>query len=159
MRQGSVRRYKWAVVTAAGLLLTIPALWLIQSRYVYRYYEEINVQTGQARYSRYVLSKKVSERIAETPLSRALAGETVHVTSIEPWHLVNQFTLGRAVSPYYTFHGALSEVRQFELLAEMLEMSPEQKRDTAQKILTLWQQAGRVAGSTEYMASLLEESA
>ena len=101
-----------------------------------------------------MLSLKLSDRIEETPLSLALAGETVNVVDIEPWHFAGRSWPYQRTRITYRFSGALTEAKQFGMIAEMLELSAERKMDIATEILTLWQRTGRVGGSTEYMVSL-----
>ena len=59
------------------------------------HHEEINIKTGQARYSHKLWYIKVSERVEDTLFSKVLAGEAVDVADIEPWHMVNTFSPGR----------------------------------------------------------------
>jgi len=116
--------------------------------------QEINVKTGRARHSRYLWFLKASETVRDTPLSVALDGEVVYAAPIKPWHRVNTFSPGISNSPHYVFHGAFSQAREMEMICEMIDATPAQKRDIAREILTLWQQAGGDWGCDDYLLEL-----
>jgi hypothetical protein len=121
--------------------------------------QEMNIKTGQARYSRRLWFVTMSERIDDTPLSLALQGETVDVADISAWHRVNTFSPGVRHSPHYLFHGALHQAGQFEMIATMSDLNPDRRREVAKGILTAWQQTGRYNGADEYIRSWMEEGA
>jgi hypothetical protein len=104
--------------------------------------QEINIKTGQARYSRYLYFHRIWEQVKDTPLSVALGGKTVDTSAIKPWHTVNTFSLRKSYSPYYRFHGALAQAQEFELLSDLHGLKPEETRDLATKILSAWQTTG-----------------
>ena len=120
--------------------------------------QEINIKTGQARYSRYLWYIKVSERAEDTILSKVLGGESVDVADIVPWHMVNRFSPGLHHSPHYRFHGALSQTRQIELLFQLLEPDVQRKKQIVQNLLTLWQTHGSDYEASRYLATLSEEA-
>jgi hypothetical protein len=120
--------------------------------------QEINIKTGQARYSRYLWYIKVSERVEDTLLSKVLAGESVDVAQIVPWHMVNTFSPGLHHSPHYRFHGALCQAGEIELLFEMLEPDTERKSQIVRDILGLWQTQGSYYAASRYLAVLFEEA-
>ena len=122
-------------------------------------HHDINIKTGQARYSRYLWFVKVSEAVKETPLSAALEGEIVDVADIEPWQRVSTFSPGLRHSPHYTFHDALRQAGQMDVICTLLEPTPEQQRQIAETILTLWQQTGQDTGADKYIQKLIDEEA
>jgi len=119
--------------------------------------EEINIKTGQARYSRFLWYVKVSERVEDTILSQALGGESVDVADIAPWHMVNRFSPGLHYSPHYMFHGALSQARQVEFVFEMLEPDAQRQKQIVRDLLTLWQTTGNYFEASRYLATLSNE--
>jgi hypothetical protein len=120
-------------------------------------HQDINIKTGQARYSRYLWFFKVWEKTEETPLSATLRGETVDVADIEPWHRVCTFSAGGRHSPYYAFaHVFIQANRVGEILA-LLHRTPERQREIAKTILALWQRTGRDSEADEYIRKLTEE--
>jgi hypothetical protein len=121
-------------------------------------HEEINIKTGQARYSRYLWFVKVAERVEDTPLSLALQGETVDVKSVPAWERVNTFSRGTHHSPHYRYHAALWQANQMKMIASMRELTSQQKREIARDILTTWQKSGNYHGVNKLLANLEEES-
>ena len=121
--------------------------------------EEINIKTGQARYSRSLWFVRISEQIKDTPLSLALHDETVDVKGIPAWHRVNTFSPGPGAghSPHYIFHAALWQANQMEMIASMRALTPEQKRDAARAIMTAWQKSGSYGGAGEVLENLWKE--
>ena len=105
--------------------------------------QEINVKTGQARYSRYLYFHRICEQVKDTPISKALGGMAVDTSDIQPWHTVNTFSpMARHHSTHYFFHGALSQARELQVLSEMYSLKPEETRDIAMQILSAWQKTG-----------------
>ena len=146
-------------IVVAGLLLAPVVVPLISpwSR-LNCWYEDINIQSGQARRSSYLWFLKVSEAIEDTLLSRALDGEHVEVVSdIEPWQRVNTFSYAAHHSPHYRFHGAFVQIVQLDGVFKMLHATAERKREIAKKLLTLWQSSGGDSGADEYIRQLRGE--
>jgi hypothetical protein len=121
-------------------------------------HQEINIKTGQARYSRHLWYVKVSERVEDTILSKVLGGESVDVADIAPWHTVNTFSPGLHYSPHYRFHAALFQASEIGLLFETLEPDAERKKQIVRNILTLWQTHGDYFEASRYIATLSEEA-
>ena len=120
--------------------------------------QEINIKTGQARYSRYLWYVKISERVEATILSQVLRGKAVNPADIAPWHMVNRFSPGLHHSPHYSFHGALAQMREIELLFEILAPDAQRKKQTVTDLLTLWQTHGDYFEARRYLATLSEEA-
>jgi hypothetical protein len=119
--------------------------------------QEINIKTGQARYSRYLWYIRISARVEDTVLSKVLNGKSVDVTEIVPWHMVNRFSPGLHHSPHYRFHGAFGQAREVELLFEMLEPDAQRKEQIVQDLLKLWQTTGSYHGAEPYLMALSDE--
>ncbi|MDZ7615737.1 MAG: hypothetical protein U1E05_01960 [Patescibacteria group bacterium] len=145
-------------VGVAGLLLApFVAPIFIPWSGINCWHQDINIKTGQARYSRSLWFVKVSERIEDTPLSLALQGETVDVADIRAWHRVNTFSPGVRHSPHYLFHSALHQARQMEMLESLHELTPERRKEVAKSILVAWQRSGRDSCAEELILRLMEE--
>ena len=108
---------------------------------------EINIKTGQARYSRSLWFVTISQRLTDTRLSLALQGETVDVADIEAWHRVSTTSPGVSHSPHYRFHGALHQSHMLELFP------PQQQPEIAKATLTAWQ----ASGDDSQAGSMLQE--
>ena len=120
-------------------------------------HEEINIKTGQARYSRYLWFVKVAERVEDTPLSLALQGETVDVNTFPPWERVNTFSPGTHHSPHFRYHAALWQAHQMEMIATMHGLTAEQRRDAARAILTAWQKSGSYGAADDVLENLMKK--
>ena len=153
---------KWLVIAVcAGMVLLAPLAVpvFIPWSDINSLHQDINIKTGQARYSRSVWFITVSETIEETPISAALGGESVDVADIEGWHRVNTFSPGVVHhSPHYRFHSALHQTEDLNLILEMLQPSAEQRREIAKTLFTLWQTSGCDSGADEYLKELRQEA-
>ena len=120
-------------------------------------HEDINIKTGQARYSRGLWFVTVSERIDDTPLSRILQGETVDAADVAPWHRVNTFSPGVRHSPHHWFHAALHQARQVGKIESMFDISPDRKKEIATQILTTWQTTESTKKADKYIDDVWKE--
>ena len=150
-----------AIAAAAAVLAPVIVPFFAPWSGINRQDRDINIKTGQTRYSRRLWFVKISETIEDTPLSVALQGEVVDVAGVEPWH--RTCTTSRPLvghSPHYVFHGAL---HQAHLVGMVFDKMPESSKDTkkriARKVLTLWQTTGDDGAANDYITGLLMEEA
>jgi hypothetical protein len=137
-----------AAIGAAGVgLLSFPPT----STFIFHRQQDINIKTGQARYSRYILTVKVSEVLEDTPFSVALGGQTIDVAPIQAWHPVNTFPIGWHHSLHYVFHGALSQGTKMTLMSEVYHLTPAQRTEMAREVLTRWQTTGGDSAAEKYL--------
>lgn len=122
-------------------------------------HQDINIKTGQARYSRYLWYVKISEVVKDTPISVALGGKVMDVADVEPWRRVNTFSPGLRHSPHYHYHGALHQARELDLISELNELGTEEKREIAENILELWQTERGYFPVNDYLQTVLIEGA
>jgi len=119
-------------------------------------YQDVDIKTGRARYTRYLLYCKVSERIEETPLSRLIPKEMRE--GAEPdWRRVNTFSGWGGHSPHHTFHGAFAQIRMIDYLFESPDgsaLTDEMKRKIAIHILAIWQHTESYFSAGNYIDSL-----
>jgi hypothetical protein len=120
-------------------------------------HEDINIKNGQARYSRCVWYMQISSRVEDTPLSLALGGSSLGRDDVESWHHANTFSPGVHHSPHYRFHAALWQAHTAGVFFEMLDASPERRREISANILKLWQQSGDYGGAGEYLHKLMSD--
>lgn len=119
-------------------------------------HQDINIKTGQARYSRYLWFVKISEEIKDTPISVVLEGKMVDVANVRPWHRVNTFSPGQRHSPHYNFHGAFSQAHKMETLFELIKSDREERREIAGNTLKLWQTERSYFPVDDYLQAVLE---
>jgi len=144
-------------VVFAGVLL-LPTVSTVLCRWpkLCCRYADINIKTGQARYARYLGFVKISGEVKDTPISFALEGKTIDVADVEPWHRV--YTASPWVrSPCYHYISALGQARQIDLIAELIELSTEEKRLIAENILKLWQTDRGCGEVNVYLQTVLKE--
>jgi len=138
-------RKTWHIIAASSALLILPPLVVpVFSPWsdINCEHQEINIKTGQARYSRSLWFARISERTEDTALSRALGGETVNAAEMEAWHRVNTLSPGVGHSPHYRYHGALSQAKEFELLRQAYGLNEADAAKLAREVLIQWQTNG-----------------
>lgn len=120
---------------------------------------QMDINSGKEKYCRYFFYIKVKESPIETEFSRILAAETKD--NAPDWHIVSCFSPGvTSHSPHYRFHGASSQRNILESLWSMFPGSfPEEKdkKESAEKLLELWQKTGSYYKAGDYLNSLSRE--
>ena len=116
-------------------------------------HEEINIQTAQVRYSRYVYFIKVTEQTEDTWLSHYVQVPTDH-TAVASWRRVNTFSPLASNSPHYAFHGATGQIGELQMA---FTTAPEaEKKQAAEGLLQRWQEGNDSFSAREYMDSIFE---
>jgi len=113
-------------------------------------HEYVDIMTGRVRLTRHLLFYKVSERIEESPLSKALPADMIEATKPE-WRRVNTFSPGLNYSPHYIFHGATSQIVNLNTLWSSFNPPLEVKRQMAIHVLALWQHSEGVSTARKYL--------
>ncbi len=130
-------------------------------------HQEINIQTGQARYTYYLWYVPVSERTEDTPLSLALQGKTVQLasdkltnpdTETEPWHSANTFSFAVGHSPHHRYHAALWQSHVFGVIADEYDLTPAEQQAIAKDILIRWQESGGDSGADAIIDELRQHA-
>lgn len=116
--------------------------------------QDIDLDTGRARYTRMLYWLPISTEIKHTPISKALG-----ITDLESrqgdWRRVNTFSAGVRHSPHYFYHSALSQAQTLGAMWEVQQYTPEAQKETAARILNLWKRRGRDSGANDYLSTLL----
>ncbi len=122
--------------------------------------EEINIQTGKARYTRKFWFVPLYIKTKDTAFSLALEGEEINAPSREKsgWQMVNTLSPGAGNSIHYVFHGAFYDARILEKLRDEYGLSPSEIKDLARQTLISWQTQGSCSTSLIYSRLKLEES-
>ncbi|OHB78039.1 MAG: hypothetical protein A2Z25_05105 [Planctomycetes bacterium RBG_16_55_9] len=100
---------------------------------------------------------KISEKTKDTPISMTLKGKAVDIADVQPWFRVNTFSPGLRHSPHYNFHGAFAQAHKMELVCELIQAGPEEKRRIAENILRLWQTEKRYLPVEHYLQTEMEQ--
>ena len=155
MKRKSVKR----LGIAAGILLAVVILapfiipLVIPWSQINCRHQDINITTGQARFSRYFWFVKVSERVEDTSLSKILDGEEVRISDIKPWHRVNTFSPWQT-SPHHFFHSAFFEIGLLSWILRMNEAPLEIRKEAAREVLKAWQHSGSDSEANKYLNEL-----
>jgi len=115
-------------------------------------HEEIDLQTGRKRVSRYLWYIRVSRRIEETFLCEIIAPSSTSVTP--DWRSVNTFTPWQKHSPHYAFHGALTQVGNLQIILHIYDVPQEQRIEAAKGLLAAWQEADGDDEATIFLQEL-----
>lgn len=121
-------------------------------------HDEIDIRTGRVRHSHYLLYTKVSERVEETFLSRALPPDMIQ-NSRPDWQPVNHFAGISSYSPYYVFHVALAQIGMLRDASDFVPFSEEAHQEVARRILKSWQQTGGCGEADGYIKQVINAAA
>lgn len=144
------------LVTGAVVLLILIVVSLLIG--VYRETQEINIESGRARYRIRIVGLVTSERIEDTAISLAL-DEPTSGNPDEAWRMVFCHCPPLiTISPHYTFHGALWQTRMVDQLFQVLQPDKSRRREIAAEVLRRWQEDGDYFGVSEYLIQLEQET-
>jgi len=117
-------------------------------------HEEIDIQSGRVRHTRYLLYCEIGNRVEDTWLSRSVD------STDEPfdWHRVNTFSPGWRYSPHYRYHAALHQVKTLELIDQTIPLEPAARRQVAQRILHIWQTKGSSRAANAYVNDVCDSA-
>ncbi|MFW6066076.1 MAG: hypothetical protein ACOC9S_04585 [Planctomycetota bacterium] len=155
------RIIKWGIVLFVLVAFVLGFMpWLIApwSR-INNEEHEIDLYTGQARFTRHILYLQVGREVKETPLSEAI-GADENPPQQRQWVKVNIFQPFMRRSPYFTHHGAFGMARYLEDLWVRGDFTPEARAKSARQLLRLWREGGASADRpyTQYIWDLAEEA-
>jgi len=151
------RLIKWTFATTAALLLAGFLLTMFINFDCFREHQDVDITTGKLRYTRYLFSCKLSEKIEDSPLTEVLLPDALEGRTPE-WRRVYTFsTPWHSYSPNYKYHGTISQIRSLELLWKMEAIPEDVKRKMALDVLALWQQGENDRLVRDYISSLFGE--
>lgn len=154
-------RTRDVLIAVCCLVIVLTAIPLFVVRFIDPWseicctHQEINIRTGQARYSRYIWYVKVFESVEDTAVSAAL-GDEPDVPELGPWHRANTFSPFVNHSPHYIYHAALHQARVLGQIFEVFKPSEEEKAAMARGLLKNWQEAQSDSDAGEYLQQLWE---
>ncbi|MGC9453636.1 MAG: hypothetical protein ACP5HU_02120 [Phycisphaerae bacterium] len=149
------RIIKWAVVLFLLLVLVLafmPGLIAPWSR-INNEEHEIDLFSGQARVTRYILYLQVSQKVRETPLSEAI-GADENPPEKRQWVKVSIFQPFMRRSPHFTYRGAFAQARRMESSWETGEFTPEARAKSARQLLRLWREGGSCRAADPHLQHL-----
>ena len=152
-RKGRLAKWCREIIGWTGVCLIIVLVWpmFLQSTLVWCRAEEVDIRSGELRYSQYHFWYPSSRRITSTPISLELGLSASPETA--DWQLVNTISPG-TFSPHYAFHGAITHMKRLAMLWESCDFTPAARKESAARLLAAWQTGKNTHGGTEFFYAL-----
>jgi len=144
-------------LSVLGVLVLFPFVVLYWNPWseILCYHEDINIQTGQVRYSRYLYFVEIKEQAEDTLLSDYIDIPADDI-SASSWRRVNTFSPLASHSPHYSFHGALAQVHQLQTAFLLKVFSEAEKKQAVEGLLKKWQESDDYHSAGRYLDDLIE---
>ena len=149
---------RWLIIAAAILLA--PLLIAISGIFTWSplncWHDDVDIRTGRIRHTWYLLYHKVSDRTEDSPLAEVLGPGAV-IGMRPEWRRVNTFsplTHLTHYSPHYSYHGAIAEMKELQMVWELTPFTPAAKRAVASNLLRLWQRDGSYWTADRYVQAV-----
>jgi hypothetical protein len=154
-QRGGWRRFaSWPSVVLAALVLLVAAL--IPSITIIgispRDLSEIDINSGQVRYTHFVLGLWPRTSISQTAMSSFLA-KARSGTPAPEWHLTSRRTIGGS-NEDGVFGAAPSEMREVEQMWNYAPFSDDAKMQIATNIITAWRKDGGCGDERAYIDAI-----
>jgi hypothetical protein len=149
------KEFKWLIgsLVVLGLAYLYPIFFAWSGFYCWT--EEIGLDTGRKRSFTNILW--ISTSIKETPTWLSDTLDTPDSLRETRWNPVNTTSPGVSFSPHYQYHGALSQIRELEIICERLSLSPNATRLIAEMLIERWRNDGDYQGASTHLISPLSE--
>ncbi|NLF30040.1 MAG: hypothetical protein GX591_04035 [Planctomycetes bacterium] len=139
-------------IGAAAIVVFAPGLIAPWSR-LNNEEQELDLSSGRARFTRYVLYCQVSQEVRNTAISKAL-GSSRGSEGDEGWVMVNIFQPGVSHSPHFLYHGAFSQITGLEIHWDMADFTQDARAETARQLLKVWRDGGSDSAADRYLDNL-----
>jgi len=137
-----------SILIAVGLLLPAVNSALRKWPELGCEFEDVDINTGRIRHTRYLLYCKMGENIEDSILTQTIGQ---FPDGLQPdWQHAFAFNLGSGHS-HFTYYRAISQIRDVDLIWGAYHFSDEAKRHMAQTILDRWQSDGNYWGAGSYI--------
>jgi hypothetical protein len=146
-----------SAVVLAGLLFAATGVYYFSgwSR-VNCWTREIDINSGQTRYTRYWFWMVTKQEISPTWMSELLSEADENSTA--NWNLVVTLSPGTHHSPHYLFHGAIGELDTAQKVFEIYDIPRERRFLLAKAVRDSWNRTGRYGEAGELISQLFEEA-
>ncbi|NNJ27023.1 hypothetical protein [Alienimonas chondri] len=142
-------RRQWIAVAVLAPVLTV--LFLVSGFFWWSplncWHDEVDLNSGRIRRTRYLLYCQIGEQIEENWVSRARDG----ADGPPDWRRVNTFSPGVRHSPHYQFHGAIHQIKMLELADDVVPFESAARRKAADRLLLLWRTEQSDFGADEFV--------
>jgi hypothetical protein len=150
------RAIRW-IVGVGACLLTVPFLLslvgLLPWSPINCWHYEVDIHSGQIRYTRYLAFIPITQRIEDSALSRALRPEDLRYP-LPDWRRALTFSPGVRNSPHYIFHSAIAQIRELEIIWQAGDFTPAARRSSAKRVLELWQEGQSDDAAKPYLRAI-----
>lgn len=111
------------------------------------WHDDIDINSGRVRHTRFLLYYQIDDRTEETWLSRVCDGPKLS----PDWRRVNTFSPFVHYSPHYRYHGAIDQIEMLQLCDEMVPFESDARRKAVLGLLELWQKTGSYHDADRYV--------
>ena len=144
-----------AIILLGACIYCVIALLVNPWSRLYNEEQELDLNSGRARFTRHVFYCQVRQEITETPLSRAISTSGKQGGN-EKWVKVNVFGLGTSNSPHFYYHGAFFQIGELATYWERGNFDQKAREKTAQQLLQVWRDGGSYRAARPYFEHLVE---
>ncbi len=114
------------------------------------WHDDIDINSGRVRHTRFILYCQIGDRTEETWLSRACDGSF----QSPDWRRVNTFSPLVHYSPHYRYHGAIDQIELLQLCDERIPFESDARRKVGLGILALWQNTSSYHDADQYVHAI-----
>jgi len=150
------KRAIWAAVLVGIPLAAIGVYYFSGWSRVNCWTREIDINTGQTRYTRYWFWIVTKQEISPTWMSELLNVPDENTTP--NWHPVVTLSPGRGHSPHYLFHGAIADLNTAQKIFELYDVPRDRRLALAQAVRDSWKRTGRDSEAGELITQLFDEA-
>ncbi len=154
----TVRKLGWLALAfgvAVAVLFIASSLGLLPWNSINCWHEDVDIGTGRIRSTRYLCWIAVRTGVTNSALTDALQPPELQATNAA-WRRVLTLSPGIRNSPHYSFHSAIAQIHELELLWRLADFTPAAKRASALRLLSAWQAAGDDGAAGQFLRCLGE---
>jgi hypothetical protein len=157
-----VSRRRWvrilaAVVAAPAGLLALSLVGVFPWSRVNCWTREIDINSGRTRATRSLLWVTTVGPPEDTDLTRALAPGDLAGRPAD-WKKVTTLSPLQNYSPHHYYHGAGSQAFLLTEAWEAGRATPAARRESARRVLRLWQESGNDGRAGDYVLAILDRA-
>lgn len=118
--------------------------------------QEIDINSGRTRYTRYWFWKVTKQEISPTWMSQLLNKTDENIAP--NWHLVAAWSPGTRHSPHFAFHGAIADLDTAEKIFQLYNIPRERQIALAKAVRDSWNRTGNDAEAHGLITQLFDEA-
>jgi len=155
-----LRKRKLVLVVAILICVSIVPIVLTVNEVCWRWpklcceFDDVDINTGRTRHTRYLLYCKISEKIEDSLLTKTIGQ---FPDGVQPdWQHVytSHLQIANRVHIHHAYHGAFAQIHNVDVIWQLFAFSDEAKRYLVQTVLDKWQSDGRYFGVDAYLVNV-----